>query len=622
MAIDLSRCAQLIVRAHVAFDDTCLVPAVYEFGFERVFQLCEISSISICAHVQPITAEHLKPVQLYTLIIESTSYLFYGSPSLSSEQVKLAQEEALQTLAPQLVKAFLPLINSKEKTVRYNNDWSRLFVFLCDIESTANAFGEQKGFPIILQAITAYDRSPNDITILLIALQNVGKFPSVSSNAVLECSEVQYLPSLLSHSDRTVSWRTCVVLAHFCAQSDLRISFKKKKEVLDSILDNILDVARTFNAKSIICTGFNETDLKSEIQLTSHDYHISIRTVAALRLSSMAQFASDHESSNTIYITAIQKANAISTLRELATEPDAFLYMAAILGLSALKVHPPKFQDNSRSIYKAVNDSSKLIKDWSNEDVYSWVGKSAFKEYQQNFRNSLVSGAVLVTLTNEDLVELGVSKPLHRKAISTAIQNLIKQDSQSSIKDSLSRPTFLSDPVSPQSIRGSSAVTHQSSSPLRFNPLFVSDEASDKVDVFISYRRATGSVMAQLLKIHLKNAGLTTFLDVENLGQGQFDSALNKKLMVANNVIVVLSENSLDRCKINNDLQSMDFVRKEIAMSLSMGKNIVPVFFDNFTFPLEVELPGDIRGILAINAIKWSHDYQDASIDKILKFLV
>jgi hypothetical protein len=73
-------------------------------------------------------------------------------------------------------------------------------------------------------------------------------------------------------------------------------------------------------------------------------------------------------------------------------------------------------------------------------------------------------------------------------------------------------------------------------------------EGPEALDVFISYRRKGGSVLAQLIKVSLKARGINVFLDVENLGSGTFDTALAENLSRARNVVLVLSEGCLDRC--------------------------------------------------------------------------
>ncbi|KTF93461.1 hypothetical protein cypCar_00021228 [Cyprinus carpio] len=128
-------------------------------------------------------------------------------------------------------------------------------------------------------------------------------------------------------------------------------------------------------------------------------------------------------------------------------------------------------------------------------------------------------------------------------------------------------------------------------------------------DVFISYRRTTGSQLASLLKVHLQLRGFSVFIDVEKLEAGRFEEKLITSVQRARNFILVLSANALDKC-----------MGDEIVTALIGKKNIVPVT-DNFVWPDPASLPEDMSSILKFNGIKWSHEYQEATIEKILRFL-
>ncbi|XP_053941162.1 NAD(+) hydrolase SARM1 isoform X1 [Cuculus canorus] len=142
--------------------------------------------------------------------------------------------------------------------------------------------------------------------------------------------------------------------------------------------------------------------------------------------------------------------------------------------------------------------------------------------------------------------------------------------------------------------------------------------ASDGTDVFISYRRSTGSQLASLLKVHLQLHGFSVFIDVEKLEAGKFEDKLAQSVMSARNFVLVLSPNALDKCM--GDPECKDWVHKEIVTALNCGKNIVPVT-DHFEWPDPETLPTDMRAVLKFNGIKWSHEYQEATIDKIIRFL-
>nr|XP_032823587.1 sterile alpha and TIR motif-containing protein 1 [Petromyzon marinus] len=145
-----------------------------------------------------------------------------------------------------------------------------------------------------------------------------------------------------------------------------------------------------------------------------------------------------------------------------------------------------------------------------------------------------------------------------------------------------------------------------------------SPASGDRPDVFISYRRATGSQMASLLKVHLQLHGFSAFLDVEKLTSGKFEEKLLASVRAAQSFLLVLTPKALDKCM--QDVDHKDWVHKEIVTALQSKKNIVPVY-DKFEWPDPSSLPEDMRGILKFNGIKWSHEYQDATIEKIVRFL-
>lgn len=138
------------------------------------------------------------------------------------------------------------------------------------------------------------------------------------------------------------------------------------------------------------------------------------------------------------------------------------------------------------------------------------------------------------------------------------------------------------------------------------------------LDVFVSYRRANGSQLASLLKVHLQLRGFSVFIDVERLEAGKFDNNLLDSIKAAKNFILVLSPNALDRCI--GDHECKDWVHKEIVAALASNCNIIPII-DNFLWPDPEQLPEDMRSITYFNGVSWTHDYQDACVDKVERFI-
>jgi formylglycine-generating enzyme required for sulfatase activity len=135
-------------------------------------------------------------------------------------------------------------------------------------------------------------------------------------------------------------------------------------------------------------------------------------------------------------------------------------------------------------------------------------------------------------------------------------------------------------------------------------------------DVFISYRREGGPETARVICEALRGRGLKVFLDVDDLGASHFDESLLREIEESPNFIVILSPGCLDRCNDEND-----WLRREIANAIKTEKNIVPIMKEGFVFPQKGILPDEISSLPRHNAVKYYHEYFDATIDKLTKFL-
>ncbi len=137
-----------------------------------------------------------------------------------------------------------------------------------------------------------------------------------------------------------------------------------------------------------------------------------------------------------------------------------------------------------------------------------------------------------------------------------------------------------------------------------------------KHDVFISYRRDGGIDLAMhindKLKLHHKRK---PFMDIEDMRAGKFNEQLYERIDECKNFVLVLSENSLDRC-VNED----DWVKKEVLYAMSKGKNIIPVKTQGFKFP--DNLPQELRALHYYQDVKASNEMFDVIIDKLNKMLI
>lgn len=135
-----------------------------------------------------------------------------------------------------------------------------------------------------------------------------------------------------------------------------------------------------------------------------------------------------------------------------------------------------------------------------------------------------------------------------------------------------------------------------------------------KYDIFISYRRDGGDIMAHMLYEQLTKKGFTVFQDIETLRSGKFNTSIYEKIEQCKDVIVVLPPNCLEGCQDNDD-----WVRKEIACAINNKKNIIPVMLRGFEWPKI--LPKDIDEIRYYNGIVVNVEYFEQFLNKLEGFL-
>ena len=206
--------------------------------------------------------------------------------------------------------------------------------------------------------------------------------------------------------------------------------------------------------------------------------------------------------------------------------------------------------------------------------------------YKVDFVRNRINRDILLELTDEALVDIGLRRCVDRLKVKLAIERL--------------------------EVVGTDMPDFETCVKLSSHAL------KKKHDVFLSYRRSNGSQLASLLKVHLQLRGLNVFLDVTGLGSGNFDEALLTTISNSLNMVIVLTPHALDRCL--GDDSSDDWVRRELAHAMDTGVHIIPVL-DNFVWPEEESLPADIKSVHKMNGVSWSHEYQDACVDKLVTFL-
>lgn len=135
-------------------------------------------------------------------------------------------------------------------------------------------------------------------------------------------------------------------------------------------------------------------------------------------------------------------------------------------------------------------------------------------------------------------------------------------------------------------------------------------------NIFISYRRKGGVYLALLISKQLTQMGKNVFFDMESLHSGEFDKQLYEKIDQCSNVIAVISPGSMERCVESED----DWVRKELAYAFKKGKNVIPIFMEDFEgFP--EDLPEEIEAVKTRQGIEMYARYFDGAMEQLLQYL-
>ncbi|KAM7333897.1 hypothetical protein ACRRTK_007217 [Alexandromys fortis] len=245
------------------------------------------------------------------------------------------------------------------------------------------------------------------------------------------------------------------------------------------------------------------------------------------------------------------------------------------------------------------------VASWKEAEVQTWLQQIGFSQYCENFRvepravispytkffrelTELKTFASYATCDRSNLADwLGSLDPRFRQYT----YGLVSCGLDRSLLHRVSEQQLLEDCGIRLGVHRSrilSAAREMLHSPL---PCAGSKPSEDTPDVFISYRRSSGSQLASLLKVHLQLHGFSVFIDVEKLEAGKFEDKLIQSVMAARNFVLVLSAGALDKCMQDHDCK--DWVHKIIFLTrLKSGATA-----------------------------EWSHEYQEATIEKIIRFL-
>lgn len=118
------------------------------------------------------------------------------------------------------------------------------------------------------------------------------------------------------------------------------------------------------------------------------------------------------------------------------------------------------------------------------------------------------------------------------------------------------------------------------------------------VDVFLSYRRESGSEFASFLKLELSRLGYEVFFDAASLREGDFEAHIDRAIEECTFFLLLLAPGDLNRSLITPE---EDWIIHETQHALDNGKIIIPISIKRgFEFPAHSGIP-TIEAIAKLN---------------------
>ncbi|XP_067010666.2 NAD(+) hydrolase sarm1 isoform X2 [Anabrus simplex] len=464
------------------------------------------------------------------------------------------------------------------------------------------------------------------------ALANLSLYGGAENQeAMIKRKVPMWLFPLAFHNDDNIKYYACLAIAVLVANKEIEAAVLKSG-TLDLVEPFVTSHNPSEFAKSNLAHAHGQSKnwLQRLVPVLSSKRE-EARNLAAFHFCMEAGIKKQQGNTE-----IFREIGAIEPLKKVASCPNAVASKYAAQALRLIGEEVP-------------HKLSQQVPLWSTEDVREWVKQIGFAEYAGNFVDSRVDGDLLLQLAEENLRDdIGIANGIRRRRFTRELQNLKKMADYSS-RDAGNLNTFLQGigpefsiytysmlnaGVDKDSIRSLSedqlanecGITN-SIHRLRImnsikemeNGISSCNENLDKpLDVFVSYRRSNGSQLASLLKVHLQLRGFTVFIDVERLEAGKFDNNLLQSIRQARHFLLVLTPKALERCI--SDVECKDWVHREIVCALQSQCNIIPII-DNFQWPEPEELPEDMRAVCHFNGVRWIHDYQDACVDKLERFM-
>jgi formylglycine-generating enzyme required for sulfatase activity len=132
--------------------------------------------------------------------------------------------------------------------------------------------------------------------------------------------------------------------------------------------------------------------------------------------------------------------------------------------------------------------------------------------------------------------------------------------------------------------------------------------------VFISYRRKDIAWALHVYK-YLTANGYDVFFDYTSIPSGDFEQIIISNIKARAHFLIILTPTALDRCS-----QPGDWLRREIETAMVEKRNIIPIFFDGFSFgnpSVEKALTGRLGTIKKYNGLDVPSTYFNEAMNRL-----
>ena len=143
------------------------------------------------------------------------------------------------------------------------------------------------------------------------------------------------------------------------------------------------------------------------------------------------------------------------------------------------------------------------------------------------------------------------------------------------------------------------------------------------MEIFVSYRRSDSQDAAARIADRLNEApGVReVFIDVEDIEPGvNFADRIASALEASDVCLIIIGNDWIGYDAaggLSRIVDPEDFVRLEVAASLTSGNKVIPVLLNRASMPPAKALPEDVKAITSINAVFVRH----ASFDQDMELL-